>query len=196
MKYLNRITYLRNYFFITTALIVSICFTEAQILIPRRTNLPNISGIRRSNIRTLSIVKPQTITATQTQSINFGTYCVNGTSGGTVTIGWNGSRTSTGDIFLLNCKPVAQPAIFEIRLSTGRTISFSYAPTGILNGSNGGSLTFDIGPSEYGINGSTFTVNSDSNFFIPFKVGGTLHIPANAVQGTYSGNFDITFNQE
>jgi hypothetical protein len=165
-------------------------------MVPRRTNLPNISGISRSKNRTLNLIKPQTITATQTQSINFGTYCVTGSSGGTVTVGWNGSRTSTGDIFLLNTKPVAQPAIFEIKLSTGRSVSFRYAPTGILNGSNGGSLTFDIGPSEYGINGSTFTVNSDANFFIPFNVGGTLYIPANAIQGTYSGNFDIIFNQE
>ena len=196
MKSLNTNHIYIKLFFITTTLIAGICFTDAQVPVTRRTNLPNISVISRSNVRTLNIVKPQTITATQTQAINFGTYCVTGSYGGTVTVGWNGSRTSTGDIFLLNCKPVAQPAIFEIRLSTGRTISFSYAPTGILNGSNGGSLTFDIGPSEYGINGSTFTVNSDSNFFIPFKVGGTLHIPANAVQGTYSGNFDITFNQE
>lgn len=196
MKSLKKINCLQNLFLIITVLIVSICFIEAQVLVPRRTNLPGISEIRRSNIRTINIVKPQTITATQTQAINFGTYCVNGSSGGTVTVGWNGSRTSTGDIFLLNSKPMAQPAIFEIKLSTGRTVGFSYAPTGILNGSNGGSLTFDIGPSEYGVNGSTFTVNSDSNFFIPFKVGGTLHIPANAVQGTYSGNFYITFNQE
>jgi hypothetical protein len=196
MKSLNRITYLRNYFFIITALICSNCLTEAQVMVPRRTNLPNISGISRSKNRTLNLIKPQTITATQTQSINFGTYCVTGSSGGTVTVGWNGSRTSTGDIFLLNTKPVAQPAIFEIKLSTGRSVSFRYAPTGILNGSNGGSLTFDIGPSEYGINGSTFTVNSDANFFIPFNVGGTLYIPANAIQGTYSGNFDIIFNQE
>jgi len=78
----------------------------------------------------------------------------------------------------------------------GRTVSFTYPPTGILTGSRGGTLTFDIGPTEHGINGSTFTVNSDPNFFIPFRVGGTLYIPAQAIQGTYSGNFDITFNAE
>lgn len=196
MKYLNTNHIYIKLIFITTTLIMGICLTEAQVPVPRRTKLPIISGISRSNIRSVNNASPQTITATQTQAINFGTYCVTGSSGGTVTVGWNGSRTSTGDIFLLNSKPLAQPAIFEIKLSTGRTVSFSYAPTGILNGSNGGSLTFDIGPSEYGINSSSFTINSDSNFFIPFKVGGTLHIPANAVQGTYSGNFDITFNQE
>lgn len=196
MKPLNRNTYLQNYFFITIALIVSICFTDTQVLMPQRTNLPKISGISRSKSRTFNIATSQTITAIQTQSINFGTYCVNGSSGGTVTVGWDGSRTSTGNIVLLNIAPMAQPAIFELKLLEDGMISFTYSPTSILTGSNGGSLTFDIGPTEHGTNGSTFSVNNNPNFFIPFKVGGTLHIPAHAIQGTYSGNFDITFNRE
>jgi len=138
----------------------------------------------------------QTIIATQTQAINFGTYCVNGTGGGTVSIGWDGTRTSTGNIVLLNITPYAQPAIFEIKLLKGNSVTFTYFPMGILTGSNGGTLSFDIGPTEHGINGSSFTVNTNANYLIPFKVGGTLHIPANAIQGTYSGNFDITFQQE
>ena len=145
---------------------------------------------------TFNDVTSGTITATQTQAINFGTYCVNGTGGGTVSIGWDGSRASTGNIVLLNITPYAQPAIFEIKLSKGNTVSFTYFPTGILTGSNGGTLTFDIGPTEHGINGSSFTINTNSNYLTPFKVGGTLHIPSNAIQGTYSGNFDITFHQE
>jgi len=145
---------------------------------------------------TFNDISSKTITATQTQAINFGTYCVNGTGGGTVSIGWDGSRTSTGNIVLLGIAPYAQPAIFEIKLSKGNTVSFTYFPTSILTCSNGGSLTFDIGPTEHGINGSTFTINTNSNYMTPFKVGGTLHIPANAIQGTYSGNFDITFHQE
>jgi len=147
-------------------------------------------GIPVGNVSTV------TITAIQTQAINFGTYCVNGTGGGTVSIGWDGSRTSTGNIVLLNIAPYAQPAIFEFKLSKGNTVSFTYFPTGILTGSNGGTLTFDIGPTEQGNNGSSFTVNTNAGIITPFKVGGTLHIPANAIQGTYSGNFDITFQQE
>ena len=154
------------------------------------------SDIQHNIPVTFNDVTSHIITATQTQSINFGTYFVNGTGGGTVSIGWDGSRTSTGNIVLLNITPFAQPAIFEIKLSQGNTVSFSYFPTGILTGSNGGTLSFDIGPTEKGINGSSFTVNTNSNYLTPFKVGGTLHIPANAIQGTYSGNFDITFQQE
>lgn len=196
MKSLNTKYIVTNLFFIAAALIVSICFLEAQVILPKRTNLPNRSGIKRSTVRTLNVGTYQTITASQVEAINFGTYYVNGNSGGTVSIAWDGTRSSTGNIVLLNIPPIAQPAIFEIKLAEGNEVSFNYAPTGILTGSNGGSLTFDIGPTEKGVNGSTFSVNNSTNFFIPFKVGGTLHIPSNAIQGTYSGNFDITFNQE
>ena len=57
----------------------------------------------------------KTITVTPTQSIHFGTLSTFG-SGGTVVVGWDGSRTSTGDIVLIPISPVAQPAIFEIKL--------------------------------------------------------------------------------
>jgi len=196
MKFLNTNHTYTKIFLIAISLIANNCFSEAQILVPRRTNLPNRSEINRSNIRTLNIGASQTISATQTQAINFGTYYVNGNAGGTVTIGWDGTRSSTGDVVLLNIAPMAQPAIFEIKLAEGNAVSFNFAPTGMLTGSNGGSLIFDIGPTEKGVNGSSFSVTNNSSFFIPFKVGGTLHIPANAIQGTYSGNFDITFQQE
>jgi hypothetical protein len=179
---------------LATVLISNIDFSIAQHIVPRRTL--NFPGIPNTSTRTLPMGTQQPIIATQTQSINFGTYCVNGTTGGTITVGWDGSRTSTGNIVLLNMAPMAQPAIFEIRLLEGRTVSFTYPSTGQLTGSNGGSLTFDIGPTEHGINGSTFTVDNNPNIYIPFKVGATLYIPAHAIQGVYSGNFDIVFHAE
>jgi hypothetical protein len=138
----------------------------------------------------------RTLTVTATQAIHFGTLCVTGGAGGTVTVGYDGSRISTGDILLLSMAPSAQPTIFEIKLCQGRNVIITYSATTTLTGSNGGSLTLDIGPTEKGINGASFTTNSDCNFITPLRMGGTLHIPGTAIPGTYTGSFDITLNQE
>ena len=138
----------------------------------------------------------RTLTVTATQAIHFGTLCVTGGAGGTVIVGYDGSRASTGDVVLLPIAPAAQPAIFEIKLCQGRNVIITFSATTTLTGSNGGSLTLDIGPTEKGINGASFTTNSDCNFITPLRVGGTLNIPGTAIPGTYTGSFDITFNQE
>jgi hypothetical protein len=138
----------------------------------------------------------RSLTVTPTQAIHFGTLCVTGGAGGTVTVGYDGTRTSTGSITLLSVSPTAQPAIFEIKLCEGRNVIITFSPTTILTGSNGGSLTLDIGPTEKGPDGAGFTTNSDCNFVTPLRVGGTLHIPGTAIPGDYTGTFDITFNQE
>lgn len=138
----------------------------------------------------------RSLTVTATQAIHFGTFCVTGGAGGTVTVGYDGSRTSTGDIVLLPVSPTAQPAIFEITLCQGRNVIITFSATTTITGSLGGSLVLDIGPTEKGINGATFLTNSDCNFITPLRVGGTLHVPGTAIAGSYSGSFDITFNQE
>lgn len=137
----------------------------------------------------------RTLTITSTQAIRFGSFCVKG-SGGTVIVGWDGSRTSTGDVVLLSRSPTAQAAIFEIKLCQGRNVNISFDATTILYGSNGGELTLDIGPTEKGMNGASFSTKADCNFVTPLRVGGTLHIPGTAPRGTYTGSFEITFNQQ
>jgi hypothetical protein len=137
---------------------------------------------------------PRTVTVTATQAIDFGRFCVTG-SGGTITLGWDGSITSTGGIALI-VTPPAQPAIFEVKLCQGRNVIITYAPTATLSGSNGGLLTLDIGPTEKGISGSSFPTNGDCNFITPLRVGGTLHIPGTTLPGIYTGSFDITFTQQ
>lgn len=159
--------------FLTAVLFLCVSFSYAQPILPQRT-----------------------LTVTPTQSIHFGTLCEIGGAGGTVIVGWDGSRTSTGNILLLTMSPTAQPAIFEIKLCEGRSISINFDATTTLTGSNGGSLTLDIGPTDKGPNGASFATNSDCNFITPLRVGGTLHIPDLAIPGIYTGSFAITFNQE
>ena len=138
----------------------------------------------------------RSITISPTQGIHFGTFCKTGTSGGTVILSWNSSRTCTGDIAPLNMSPTAHEAIFAIKLCEGRNVTITFDPTTILTGTGGGSLTLDLGPTEKGGNGASFSTNSDCNFITPLRMGGTLHVPGTAIPGTYSGSFAITFNQQ
>lgn len=138
----------------------------------------------------------RTITTTATQAIHFGSFCLTGSGGGTVTVGYDGARSFTGDILLLSISPVAQAAIFDIRLCQGRTVTITYDQPAPLTGNNGGSFNFEVGPTENGISGAEFPVISDCNFITTLRVGGTLTIPADSPIGTYSGNFSMTFTQE
>jgi len=147
----------------------------------------------------LSFAQPtlpqRAVTVNATQAIHFGVFAVTGSMGGTVTVGWDGSRTSTGDIILLNNAPISQPAIFEVKLCEGRNVIITFNATTTLTGSSG-SLSLDIGPTEKGLTGSNFQTNGNCDFTNLIRVGGTLTIPGTALPGTYSGNFEMTFNQE
>jgi hypothetical protein len=141
------------------------------------------------------VLPQRTITVTATQAIHFGVFYV-GNMGGTVILNYDGSRTSTGDIALLPITPIAQPAIFEIKLCQGRNVNISIVPTITLTGSNGGTLTLDLGPTEKGDMYTPFPTGNDCNFITTLRVGGTLYVPGSGISGSYSGSFSITFNQE
>jgi len=169
----NRDKFLLRLLLLPIVLFICVRFSSAQPILPQRT-----------------------LTVTATQALHFGTFCVMGWPGGSVSVGYDGNRTSTGNIVLLSMSPTAQPAIFEIKLCEGRNVIVTFSPTTTLNGSNGGSLTLDIGPTEKGTNGASFSTNGDCDFVTPLRVGGTLHMPGSTIPGTYTGSFDITFNQE
>ena len=173
MKTLNKNNRFLKLLFLITVLISCVNISISQPVLPQRS-----------------------LTASATQGIHFGTFCLTGISGGTVTLGWDGSRSSTGNIALLTMSPSAHPAIFEIKLCEGRNMIITFDAFTTLTGSDGGSLTLDIGPTEKGPNGASFSTNSDCNFITPLRVGGILHIPGAAVPGTYTGSFAVTVNQQ
>jgi hypothetical protein len=140
--------------------------------------------------------KEKSLKVTAVQYIHFGTFYLIGFSGGTITVGFDGTRTSTGGVILLANAPIAQPAIFEIKSCKGKKIILSFNPKTTLTSSNSGKITLDIGPTNRGINGSGFSIKEDCNFIIPLRVGGTLHIPGTAPPGIYRGNFDFTCKLE
>jgi hypothetical protein len=167
-------------------------------------NIQHIKGLIFSILICLSgclayaqpVLPQRTITVMPTQGIHFGTFCITGSLGGTVIVGYDGSRSKTNDILLFSKAPTAHPAIFEIKLCEGRQVTVNFDATTTLTGSHGGTFTLNLGPTEKGDNGCSFATNSDCNFTTPLRIGGTLHVPGTAVPGTYTGSFAITFNQQ
>lgn len=136
---------------------------------------------------------------TVTQTLHFGDLTLKtGASSGTVTVDYNGSRTATGDVILLNMGNTAKPAIFQFKLCPGRTVIITYSPTVYLTGSNGGSILLHIGPTSCGISGAQFTSNKGCDDTHYVNVGGTIDISpiSSNPAGLYTGSFDLTFNQQ
>lgn len=177
MKYLSVHNSIHIFLNIMLLLILTISVTKAQPALP-----------------------PRNIRVNATQALSFGSFCLGnaGSSGGSVTVDWQGNRSSTGQVYLLPVAPLAHAAVFEISLCQGRAVTITYPPSVVLTGSNGGSMTLNIGPTEKGVSGSFFMVNNDCNFITPLRVGGTLVVGNNSANpgGTYTGSFSITFNQE
>jgi hypothetical protein len=138
----------------------------------------------------------RSIEVNASQSLQFGTFALTGGAGGSVVVGYDGGRTASGSVALLAVAPYAQPAIFEVKLLQGRNINIDFSATTSLTGSDGGSLTLHIGPTDKGISTAAFPTNNRRDFTTLLRVGGTLDIPSGAIPGSYSGTFFITFNQE
>ena len=128
------------------------------------------------------------------QSIHFGSFCITGAGGGTVSVGYDGSRTATGNIVLLNIPPYATPAIFEIKLGRNSTVGINYEPPYIMLTGNSGSISLVIGPTDKGSDGASFAINA--NIVSQLKVGGILTVTGTSPPGYYSGNFAIRFTQQ
>ena len=139
------------------------------------------------------------ITAIPTQPIDFGTFYVTGA--GTIKVDFQGNVTTTGGVVSVNTSSVT-PAVFEIKLCQGRTVTLSNVYSVNINGSNGGQLELLIGEAKRDglgdvlTNGSSFAVDTNCTFTTILRAGGTLIVPANAVQGVYIGSFPMTFTQQ
>lgn len=145
----------------------------------------------------------RTATATVTQHLSFGDLSLESTSaGGTVTIDYTGSRSSTGDLYLLNLGyPVAQ-AILEFHLCPGRSVKVLFNPlVQLTNGSHTMNLAINrlrIGTTLITTSGQSFFSNKGCNDTHYIEVGGTLTV-GNLLSnppGEYIGTFSVTLAQE
>lgn len=141
----------------------------------------------------------RTAVVSATQALNFGDLTLlSGSSGGTVSVDHNGSRTTTGSVIMLNIGNPVQPAIFEVKICPGRMINVTFPTTTILNGSNGGSMILNLGPTNIGGSGSTFISNKGCDDIHLIRVGGTLNVGSIVTNpaGLYTGTFSLTFVQQ
>lgn len=134
------------------------------------------------------------ISAYTYQNLSFGAFST-GNSGGTVAIAPNGTRTVTGDVIAVNLGFQYFPAIFEVEAPEGTIVSIVNGANVQLSGSNGGSMTLQIGSSNPT---SPFISNVSPPHRTSITVGATLTVgaPASNPPGNYSGSFSVTFVQE
>lgn len=137
--------------------------------------------------------RPVVVNATA-QILSFGAF-YHGPAGGTVNIDPDGSRTASGDIVLLGLGYLFSAALFEVFANPGTVISILNGPDAILAGSNGGSLTLQLGSSNPA---SPFVTSTPYTVPTNLYIGGNLLVGNNLANppGNYNGTFDITLVQE
>lgn len=138
--------------------------------------------------------RPITVTVNMSQNLSFGAF-YHFSLGGTVTINSDGSRSSTGDVVLLNLGYTYSTGLYDLVGNPGTLVSILKGPDAVLPGSNGGSMTLKIGDTDPA---SPFIITTMPPNVTQLRIGGTLIVgsPLANPPGNYSGTFDITFVQE
>lgn len=127
------------------------------------------------------------------QDFNFGNFYPNN-AGGTISISTEGSRSSTGDIVLLNSGLPVSQAIFEIEAPLNSRFSMNYSNSVLTNGT-GGSMSLEItGSNPASVFTHTAVSPDRSTIYFSGKltVGNLISSPP----GDYHGTVSITFNYE
>jgi hypothetical protein len=138
--------------------------------------------------------RPIAIYTNPAQGLFFGAF-THGITGGTLIVYPDGSRSSTGDVVQLSLGYVFSPAIIEVEAPLGTRIGILNGSNATLTGTNGGSMTMEIGSTDLGAHFVT-TVAPPGRTQV--RVGGILHIGNTLANppGAYTGMFQVTFVQE
>ncbi|WP_165503565.1 DUF4402 domain-containing protein [Pedobacter hiemivivus] len=137
--------------------------------------------------------RPVVVYINPAQGLIFGAF-YQGSSGGTVIIYPDGSRSTTGSVIQASQGFSFSPAIFEVDAEPGTLITIVNGPDVTLSGSNGGSINLHIGNADPG---SPFIATATSPGRTQIRIGGTLTLtnPLTNPPGNYSGTFSVTFIQ-
>lgn len=138
--------------------------------------------------------RPLNVRVNLSQNLSFGAF-YHFNTGGTVIIYADGSRSATGDVVLLNMGFPFSTGLFDIQAYPGTPVSILRGPDAILTGSNGGTLTLQLGESDPS---GTFVIDVMPPNITQLRIGGTIIVgnPLANPPGDYSGTFDVTFVQE
>jgi len=138
--------------------------------------------------------RPIILTADNAFPLAFGALTP-GAGGGSVIISPGGTRTSTGDVVLLNLGYAYSSAVFYIRANPGTVISLMITSPVTLVRGGGGTLTLNVGGTQPA---SPFVTTVPWQQRTTLLVGGTLTIGPVGMNppGQYNGTFSITCIQE
>ncbi len=138
--------------------------------------------------------RPVMLTANNSFPLAFGAFSP-GAGGGTVIISPGGTRTSTGDVILLNLGLTYSSAMFYIRANRGSVISLMISSPVTLIRGGGGSLTLNLGGTQPA---SPFVTTLPWPQQTTLLVGGTLTVGpiGSNLAGQYNGTFSVTCIQE
>jgi len=128
------------------------------------------------------------------QDFNFGTF-YQGNTGGSVDISINGSRSSTGDIILMNTGLAPRQSVFEIEAPTGTVISILEGQDTILTGSNGGTVKLQLQATDL-ISPFTSTIPPPNRTRLNISAKLIISNRSASPPGVYTGTFNITLHQE
>lgn len=143
--------------------------------------LPNQNAVANADI-----ILPATIT--KLNDMDFGFLTV-GTAGTAILDSNTGAVTTTGGVQFVGGLPhAAQFAAVSPSKSVVHII-LPKQPATLTRVGGTETMTLDT----WTINGAQ-TRNVVAHETFSFNVGGTLHVNANQVEGTYTGTFDVTFN--
>ena len=147
---------------------------------------PQLFFPNRNATGTAAIVLPAQIT--KLNDMDFGFMTV--TAAGTAIIDSNTDAvTTTGGVLFAGGLPHA--ALFSA-VSPSKTVVHIRLPRQPVTLTRvGGTETMTV--DTWAINGAE-TRNVVAHETFEFRVGGTLHVAANQVEGTYTGTFDVTIN--
>jgi len=137
---------------------------------------------------------PRPVSASFIQNLAFGAFAPSG-SGGTVTVSPQGIRFAVGNIVLVGLGYLYYPAIFGLEGNPGTILHPLNGPDAILPGSNGGSITLQLGTTNPG---DPIILNVAPPNQMQVTLGGSLLVGdiLSNPPGYYSGSFSIMFIQE
>lgn len=134
---------------------------------------------------TATVITPINVEQVAGAKLNFGSFTFQSAgAGGTVKIdATTGGATPAGLVMMLNSTSSADQ--FNVTGDGSRTFSIDTKPGKVTHTTtSSATMDFTTTPSA-----STGTL---ANGAASFKVGGMLTVPANALAGTYNGNYDVT----